>query len=307
VVGVALLAAAVFVASRSAQGLSTALSAASNAPVWLIACVFILPILNWPLSAVTLWLTTNPAEASCGRVSLSEMTLLTGSAWLLNYLPLRPGLVGRLAWHRRVNGIGLGRSIQGLLATILASFAALIAVGAGVMLVGPASFAAALACVIVPALAFFMVAALLATWPSTRVRWVWPMAAGVRVLDVGVWLARTAAVFALCGSPLSIEHAMLITLAGQLAMLIPIAGNGLGLREWAVSMLSARLGISPSAGGLVSAAGLSAEIVNRAAEMLVALPVGVACSVLLARRFARFSPLLPREGDPAAGAERTGD
>lgn len=307
IVGLALLAAAVIVAWRSSEGLSAAFASASSAPVWLWACVFVLPILNWPLSAATLWLATNPADASQGRVSLGEMTLLTGTAWLLNYLPLRPGLLGRLAWHHRVNRIGLGRSIQGVLATIVASFVALVGVGASIMVVGPASWTTVLACVLGPAVLLAVIAGVLFRARCVSVRWVWPMAAAVRVLDVGVWLARTAAVFALCGAPLSVEQAMLITVAGQVVMLIPIAGNGLGLREWAVSILSARLGISPSPGGLVSTAALSAEIINRTAEMLVAVPVGLACSMFLARRFARSGQSRARGRDPAGEVERMGD
>jgi hypothetical protein len=52
-------------------------------------------------------------------------------------------------------------------------------------------------------------------------------------------------------------------------MLVPIVGNGLGLREWAVGLAAPLL--TPYVLGL----GLAADLVNRATELVVILVLGL--------------------------------
>ena len=74
--------------------------------------------------------------------------------------------------------------------------------------------------------------------------------------------------------------------AAQAAALVPFLGNGLGLTEWAVGLTAAAL---PSwmAGGVgpEQSVGLLAALVNRAAEVAVALPVGLVSAWWLSRRW----------------------
>ena len=100
-VGVLLFALAIGAVITQREVFSEAMSNVGGAPVWLISLVFILPLLNWLVVSVSLWMLTN----AYGRVGLWEMTALIANAWLLNYLPLRPGMAGRITYHKLVNRI----------------------------------------------------------------------------------------------------------------------------------------------------------------------------------------------------------
>ena len=65
----------------------------------------------------------------------------------------------------------------------------------------------------------------------------------------------------------------------DIALLVPFVGNGLGVREWAVGLTASRQ--------VAAAVGLTADLVNRAAELIVAIPLGLAAWVWLTRTLAR--------------------
>ena len=72
-------------------------------------------------------------------------------------------------------------------------------------------------------------------------------------------------------------------------MQVPLMGNGLGVREWAVGLVGPMLPtwMSAASGGLSRGLGLSADLMNRGFELAAALPVGLVCSALLARKQAQ--------------------
>jgi hypothetical protein len=98
-----------------------------------------------------------------------------------------------------------------------------------------------------------------------------------------VWTLRYWVVFAIADSPVTMAQAAAVAAVSQVAMSVPLVGNGLGLREWAVGLLRASL---PAWYGVAAAssAGLTADLVNRAAELLVAVPVGLLCAAAVTRR-----------------------
>ena len=122
---------------------------------------------------------------------------------------------------------------------------------------------------------------------------------GLKVLDGYAWTARYMLAFQVTGNPIGVGEALAVAVVAQAAMLIPLAGTGLGVREWAVALLAASLpawyatGGGPdgeAAAGMVAGtigAGLAADLVCRAAELLVAVPTGLACTAWLARRIPR--------------------
>ncbi len=65
------------------------------------------------------------------------------------------------------------------------------------------------------------------------------------------------------------------------AMLVPFVSNGLGIREWAIGLFAPFLGDS------TLEIGLTAELVNRAAEIVVVVVAGVAAIVWLRCRRSR--------------------
>ena len=197
-----------------------------------------------------------------GRVGLLEMQALIAAASLLNFLPLRPGLFGRIAYHRSVNEIPAVATVK----TILQAMALTIAVAAWL--------AVALALTaFTPAPLWGLVAApvpvLAVSLVFSRLR-IGAAAALLRYLEVMVWAVRYQAAFALLGSPIPVESALAFACVSMVAMLVPLVGNGLGVREWAVGLTAPLL--TPYQLQL----GLAADLVNRAAELLIILALGLA-------------------------------
>ena len=94
----------------------------------------------------------------------------------------------------------------------------------------------------------------------------------------------------------------LVRMAQPFSMSVPLVGNGLGLREWAVALMRSSLPAWYGAGA-ASAAGLTADLLNRTAELGVAIPVGLVCAAFVTRRIraaGRVSPALsaPPDGSP---------
>ena len=81
-----------------------------------------------------------------------------------------------------------------------------------------------------------------------------------------------------------------VVIAGltALATAIPLTGNSLGVREWAVGMITWALPAAlVSATSLKLETGLTADLVNRALELAIAVPLGVLSAAWLARRYRR--------------------
>jgi len=287
-IGVCLLAGAGSVVLRQGDALTETLASVRAAPTWLFALALLLPCLNWLLSAEMLRLLMLPGKGETFTgPSRGEMQLLTGFAWLANYSPVRPGLFFRVWWHASRGGIPMARSAWSIAWSIACGCLAvglLVACCRSVPATSahPATWtAAALAA---PPAIFAAIATVVGrTNPAWR--WFW-LAAAVRSLDVMVWMARYATVFAIAtGRTLDVREAAAVAAVSQAAMLIPWAGNGLGVREVAIGLAAAWL---PSwyAGGDPNAA-LAADLVNRAGEVSAALVVGSVSGAMLWRRAKR--------------------
>jgi hypothetical protein len=253
-----------------------------GAPLWAVAFLFASPLLNWLLVSACLWMLLRRH----GRVGLGEMNALVGSAWLLNHLPMRPGLIGRVGYHKIVNGIRVRDAVESTLWSLgLAGVAGAMALALA-MLVPEGSGAAAMAVVLagpVAVLGLIGTGARVAGRGSPgMVRAAWMLGAlAVRYADMAVWAARYAVVFWVMGAELTPVQIVMVTAVSQFAQLVPIAGGGMGLREWLVGL---------TAGSLAQAfdAALAGDLVNRAAETLLVVPVGLICGAVVARRLARF-------------------
>ena len=280
IVGLALFGGAIWSIAAGDHDFKGSLEAARNAPWWVVALVVVLPIANWLIVSESF----RALNGRYAKVGHAEMAGLIGSAWLLNYLPMKPGLLGRLAYHKQINKIryqdsarvlGFSVSMTGVAIGLLIAVAALMRIG------GPGWVWCALPVVGLGAGAFI-----------TRNRGPWTgrvvYTALLRYIDSMIWIGRYAASFALVGSPLSFENAVAVTAVSQITLLIPISGNGLGVREWGV-----RLATSP--------AGLLADVVNRAAEMAVALPIGIIGTLWSVRRLRAHNAGNSVAADPEPG------
>lgn len=276
-VSLLLLAAAVVAVARSGIDVRAVRSIVAGAHADLLIAAVTLPLLNLAISAGVFWVLTR----RFGRVAYSEMCALIGAAWLLNYLPMRPGLVGRVAYHKAVNGIPVAQGARVVGESIACSaVASLGAVGWSVVAARRPEWAGWLGVVPVVVIVGLGVAGAVAplrTWGAVC------GAMALRIADLIVWTLRYWVVFAIADSPVTMAQAAAVAAVSQVAMSVPLVGNGLGLREWAVGLLRASLPAWYGVGA-ASSAGLTADLVNRAAELLVAVPVGLLCAAAVTRR-----------------------
>ena len=256
--GAALLVGAIVLIAQQHEILAGALGAmrqpSSPLLVVLIACVLGNIVLTALMFSVLI--------SRYGKVRLIEMQALIAAATLLNFLPLRPGLFGRIAYHKTVNdirpvdtaktigqAIGLSVGVAGCLALCLV-LAAQFQFTLWVVLALP-----------------FALLALSTLVGSIRV---WALAGLIRYVEVFVWAARYYAAFALIDYRISIESAFAFACISMIATLVPFFSNGLGLREWAIGLAAPLLTMYQLEHGI------TAELVNRAGELIVVLIAGLA-------------------------------
>jgi len=261
VVGVGLLLAALWVVASHRGTVAEGMRHAADSPWWAVTLVVVFPILSLVMTSASLWLLTR----RYGLVGYGEMHALVAGAMLLNFLPMRPGLLGRLAYHKRVNGIPVRDSVRVLIeAGVLSLVAAgvLLGIGASGVLgysVGTDAFVLGL-----PSLL------LLVMWWFARGERIGGLlgAGAVRYADMLVWTGRYALLLWMLGTPVGLEEAVVIASLSQVAMLAPTGGGGVGVREWTVGLVGVGLGAT-----LETA--LVADLVNRSAELAVAVPLGL--------------------------------
>lgn len=289
-IGVILLGAALFALWRQQGAMSSAWTNLTGAPLELILLALFLPAISLIATSSTFWLLT----CRYGTVGFREMLALLASAWLLNYLPLWPGMIGRLAYHKSVNRIPVADSAKALIwANVLNILAALVFLASsflGVTLLEPTSpWIIVFTSGPVGALGLFAMYAYAKKPEADPHVWRTLAALSVRLLEHHLWAARFAVCFALVGAPIAWGPACLIASITALAIAIPITGNSLGVREWAVGAAAWLLPTTLLAtAALDLQVGLAADLVNRAMELALAIPLGLASAAWLARRAKRL-------------------
>lgn len=205
-----------------------------------------------------------------GHVGLLEMQAVMSAACLLNYLPARPGLFGRVAYHKAVNQVRARDSAKTIVQASMLS-----AVVSGYLI---------LAAIVAIRLGVSMWAELCAPFVVLGVgliwrRWrFWSVAALIRYVETLVWGARYALVFNLVGSSAGIEASMALAGVSIVATMVPLVSNGLGLREWTTGLLAPVFTRYPLQ------VGVTADLVNRAAEIVVFAIAGLIGLSWLAHR-----------------------
>lgn len=290
VLGVALLGGAVIAVERAGGSLGALVEPLREASPWMVAGLLGSIAAGSVLTAGLLWVLTT----RYGRVGRGEMWALVSAAWLLNYLPVRPGLFGRLAYHKKVNGIRVIDSAKALVwANVLMLLGAVVcgAIAIGAAVVGARGdhwLVYAVSAAPIPALGLFaLYAHKKRPEPDPEV---WRLIAGA-ALAYGAqlfWAARAMFAFGLMGIEVSWGGALALAAAMALAAFVPITGNGLGIREWVIGLVTPLLPAAMAHGaGLTMADGLNAMLVDRSAELLIAVPTGLVCGWWAIRRSGR--------------------
>jgi hypothetical protein len=246
-----------------------------------------------------------------GAVGKREMLALILAAGVLNYLPMWPGMVGRLAYHKKVNGIAVRESTRVL---IWANVVSLIAAGVLAALLIPIALMSDVPAWLLHGSTGGVLAGLvLFTGYARRKRpepepEVWRMLAAlsIRYAELFVWAGRYVICFGLVGSEITWAGGLALATAGRLAVMIPIAPNGVGVREWSIGLIGPLLPIAMTGSVIDIPTALAADVINRALEVLVVVPTGVVSAGWLARRMRRGS-VGEHDGAGAGGDLADGD
>jgi uncharacterized membrane protein YbhN (UPF0104 family) len=270
IIAIALLVAAVIAILRSAPTIDQVRAAVVHPdPTKVLLCIAALLV-----NIVACGGIFHALLASFGRIRRFEMVQLIATSSVLNYLPLRPGLIGRIAHQDVVNGIPLRRSAISVVeagavcacSIVWLAGAVALAHWTGIDTLGW----------IVAALPSLGWCARRTSQPTTVQRLLNALA--WRQVDLLAWGVRYWAVFGLLGVSLSpIDCARAVCIGGT-ANLVPFIGNGLGIREWAIGLAGERMALWSTD------VGLAAELLNRAADVAVAVPIGLLCAVPITRR-----------------------
>lgn len=287
VVGLLLVIAAIVAVARNQSLLASAVASARSAPWSVIALLLGGALANMVASAAGL----RVLLLRHGKVGAMDMQAVIAAATLINYAPLRPGLASRAAYHHIVHGIPVMATV-----TTLVQSLALATVGIGWLCAfawamridgGSGSRLAMAVAAAAPALGVIVASA--SPRGSLRralaVAWLW------RCVDMAAWAVRYHAAFAVTGISLSAGDAAVAAAGAGAANLVPLVGNGLGVREWLIGLMGSSMRL------WTVDAGLAADIVNRAADLAVAVPLGLAALPYVASRLRRAGAPASRRDD----------
>lgn len=290
-VAAALVVLAAWSASRAGEGLGAAWGSLRSAPAWLVALLLALVTATPLTTSGVFWL----LHMRHARLGFAENTALITGAWLLNFAPVSPGLLGRVAYLKMIRNVSVTRSAQDILWANLLSIVAgviLLAVLAGATAMGARGDGWSLA--ITAALPIALVACFAEYARRARPEpdptvWLLLAALAVRFAELHLWGARYWVLFRVLDEPLAWGGALALAAVGTLASLFPLAPNGLGVREWAVGLVAPLLPVSlVFTASLTTPQSLTADLSHRAAEILVAIPLGLAALVWLGARIRRL-------------------
>ena len=233
-----------------------------QAEPWQIAAMVGLVFTNLLLSGLLWWSVTLSFDAK-PRVALGRMLALVCASSLLNYLPLRPGLVGRAAFLKMKHNLSIRQSMW-ILAVILVLSIVVLGLAAAIVAWVPAAiqYEVSLALLLLLTMGVPVVAGVMLKRKIIR-GWLW---VPLRTADLLITALRLWIVFQISGSPIDYPHAVFAASAGLFVSLLGITPNGLGLREWAIA------GATSAATGHV---GFAAAVIDRGVEAIVVTITGL--------------------------------
>ncbi|MDP7008337.1 MAG: hypothetical protein QGI78_02090 [Phycisphaerales bacterium] len=265
-ISVLLLGAAIFAIWKRAPDLETAIAAIEHPePIPLSVLPILLFVSILAVSESFRQLLNRPTILGEGNTPIKqpEMAWLISVAGMLNWLPLRAGLIGRTVYHSKVHGIQATKSLRVLLESVciivgVSLLAILVSFVRGATFIHP--LVAMSVPLFVAALFFF-----------NRGAKPWAIAIACRYIDVTLLAARYFIIFRLLDNGISPETAILLAGASSIASLLPLPTGGLGGREWIIGLLSSWVTVLPAA----LAIGLIADLINRVVELIVVIPLGL--------------------------------
>ena len=270
--GLVCFAGAIYTAVGEREGFAKALEALRDPPPMAVALVLASIAVGVVLSALLFHLLMR----RFGKVPFWEMQALIAATAFANYLPLKPGFVGRVAYHRLrhdtraahtvrtiFEAIALSGTVASMFLLALLGFRALGVEGEWALL-APAVLGIGIHFAKVRTLAQALL---------------------VRQVELALWTLRYWAVFQLVGAPIDLETAIVLGSVSVIATLLPIVSNGLGIREWVIGLLAPLISHAP----VSTSQAIVAELVHRVAELVVMTPIGVTAIIVLVRHNRRLA------------------
>lgn len=297
-----LLAGAIYFAAR--EGDFSALRDAEAK--WVAALLGTMLLSAVLVNGVLFWLVNKPYADPDRPVRLNDMHALIAGSGLLNYTPVKAGLVGRLAYLKHKHGITYKASVLIQLmigGSMVAAFLSVILATAWRERFDTLWWASlALALPLFAAVGSLLVQRMLPRRPDPRADAETREAAALRhplgwtfahllfwivvaLSNVFITGARWWFVGKIMDEPLSVRDAVLMSVLHNSTSALP--ANGLGAREALVGLLF---------GGEAPADFVALALVDRAAEAMVLVPAGLLSLVYLHRRGMRIRP---RTNEPA--------
>lgn len=266
-------------------------------PIYVIG-MFLLVAANIVINGVIFWALVKPFETA-RPVGVVDMTALISATCLLNFLPMRAGMVGRAAYLKNKHAI-LYRVSLVMLAIVGGGtalvFVLVVAATAWRQQLDALWWAGVIGgCVVGAAVAPTLIRWKLRWTPGLRAvpgQWFDRRPVVSRLGGLGLLLIRVVDVFAqagrlwlaarIFGSPIAMPAALLLATGGMFITLATPLPNGLGLREMIYgAMTRTGIGGEAIAGGRL---GFSIGLIDRAAEALVFIVLGLAAIAYLHHR-----------------------
>jgi len=274
VAGVGFVAAAIWIATRERGQFVAALAALRDPPPLAVAGLLAAIVATTALTSALFVLLFR----RFARIPFLEMFGLVAAASFANYLPLKPGFAGRVAYHRLRHGVRATDTLRTMLEAIGLSGVASASILGAILLLRVLGIPGGLA-LLAPALVAGC--GLLSPFRTLAVGLL------IRQAEFALLAGRYWIAFRLVGSPVDLEAAAVVASVGALATFVPFIAGGLGVREWLTGI------VTPLVSPETFAAGVLAELVQRVAELAVFIPMGLGSAGLLARHVRSRAPRDP--------------
>ena len=231
------------------------------------------------------WLVTRPF-VSTKPLSVATMQALLAASSLLNYTPVKAGLIGRVGYLKQYHGVGFRAAVLThiMIGAIFAAAVAVILLATALRSVfdpGWWTITGTGLAILALLAAFVLRTCLPRSLPvDSRMRdslgWAGRFLFVCLLMQVAALFAtalRWWLVFRMLGRPISIADAFLAAIVHMVSVMLGPA-NGLGLREWLIGIAGQQGWISGTLGSDISV-GLTAALADRAVEAVVLIICGL--------------------------------
>jgi hypothetical protein len=255
-VGLGLLLGAVVMVWQQREAVTAAMDAVRHPSPTLLAILLGSVLANLILTAALF----SVLMSRYGKVGIIEMQAVLAAAMLINFLPARPGLFGRVAYHKAVNKI---RALDSAKTIVQASVISACISGYLLAIVfATMSLGVSLWWGVIPPVPLLIVAMFTRRWR------LYAAASLIRYVEVMIWGVRYFVAFEMIGSSIEPQAALAFACLSVITTMTPFVSNGLGLREWTIGLLA------PVLTSYQVGLGVTAELVNRAGEIIVVVSCG---------------------------------